>query len=101
MLHIGILQFSLEIPHALSLKDKRSVVKSLKDRVRRHFNVSIAETEDLDDINVATLAAVMAGSDPPYINGAMDRLLNQLRDLRDGSLADFQLEIISPPVDRP
>jgi uncharacterized protein YlxP (DUF503 family) len=96
MFHIGILQFTVDIPHAASLKDKRSVIRSMKDRIRRHFNVSIAEVEDLDDVNVATMAAVMAGNDPPYINGAMDRLLNQLRDLRDGSLGDFQLEILSP-----
>lgn len=96
MFHIAVLQFTIDIPHATSLKEKRSVIKGMKDRMRRSFNISIAEIEDLDVHNVATLAAVMAGTDVPYINGAMDQLLNQLRDLRDGSLADFQLEIVSP-----
>ena len=45
MLHIGILQFTLEIPYAVSLKDKRSAVKSLKDRLRRSYNVSISEID--------------------------------------------------------
>lgn len=97
MLHIGLLQFSIEIPYAESLKDKRSVVRSLKDRVRRKFNVSIAEIEDLDDCSIATLGAVMAGSDVAYINGAMDKLLNLLQDWRDATLSDHQLEILSPP----
>ena len=48
MLHIGVLQFSLEIPYAETLKDKRNAIKALKDRLRRSFNVSIAEIEDLD-----------------------------------------------------
>ncbi|MDP6931111.1 MAG: DUF503 family protein, partial [Planctomycetota bacterium] len=61
------------------------------------FNVSIAEIEDLDDCSIATLGAVMAGSDVAYINGAMDKLLNLLQDWRDATLSDHQLEILSPP----
>lgn len=96
MLHIGILQFTLEIPYAESLKDKRSVVKSLKDRLRRSYNVSISEIEDLDEMTVATLGAVVAGSDTAHVNSTMDHLVNALQDWRDGSLVDHQLEIITP-----
>ena len=96
MLHIGVLQFTLEIPYAESLKDKRNVIKALKDRLRRSFNVSISEFEDLDQLTTATLGAVVAGSDVPHLNSTMDHLLNELRDWRDGSLVDHQLEIISP-----
>jgi uncharacterized protein YlxP (DUF503 family) len=96
MLHIGILQFTLEIPYAVSLKDKRSAVKSLKDRLRRSYNVSISEIEDLDQCTVATLGAVVAGSEPAHVNSTMDHLVNDLHDWRDGSLVDHQLEIISP-----
>ncbi|PIE24140.1 MAG: hypothetical protein CSA62_04880 [Planctomycetota bacterium] len=94
MLVIAVLQFELEIPWATSLKDKRGVVKSLKDRIRRKFNVSISETEDLDEHNTATLAAVMAGSDHRYMNGALDKLLAVLRELPNATLTDFQLEFI-------
>ncbi|MHC5062517.1 MAG: DUF503 domain-containing protein [Planctomycetota bacterium] len=97
MLHIGVLQFHLAIPYSASLKDKRSVVKSLKDRLKRHYNVSIAEIDDLDIWNIATLGAVMAGSDVAYINSAMDKLIDTLEELREATLEDHQLEIISPP----
>ena len=96
MLHIGILQFTVEIPYALSLKDKRGAVKSLKDRLRRSFNVSIAEIDDLDALTEATLGAVVAGSEPAHVNSTMDHLLNELQAWRDGTLVDHQLEIISP-----
>ena len=96
MLYIGVLQFTLEIPYAVSLKDKCNVVKALKDRLRRSFNVSISEFEDLDVATLATLGAVVAGSDSAHVNSTMDHLLNELRDWRDGSLADHQLEIITP-----
>ena len=96
MLHIGVLQFTLEIPYAESLKDKRNVIKALKDRLRRSFNVSIAEVDDLDECTVATLGAVIAGSDVPHLNSTLDHLLNTLQDWRDGTLADHQLEIFTP-----
>ena len=96
MLQIGVLQFTLEIPHASSLKEKRRVIKSMKDRLRRSFNVSIAETDDLDAWNTATLGAVMAGSNIAQLNSALDRLLNSLHSLRDATLADHQLEIFNP-----
>ncbi len=96
MLHIGVLQFSLEIPYAESLKDKRNVIKALKDRLRRSFNVSISEIDDLDATTVATLGAVVAGSDVPHLNSTMDHLVNELNEWRDGNLIDHQLEIISP-----
>ncbi len=96
MLYIGVLQFTLEIPYAVSLKEKRSAIKSLKDRLRRSFNVSITEFEDQDTATIATLGAVVAGSDTTHVNSSMDHLINELRDWRDGSLMDHQLEIISP-----
>ncbi|GDY02446.1 hypothetical protein LBMAG49_17750 [Planctomycetota bacterium] len=96
MLHIGVLQFTLEIPYAESIKDKRNAIKGLKDRLRRSYNVSITEFEDLDSMTIATLGAVIAGSDIPHLNSTMDHLITTLTEWRDGSLIDHQLEIISP-----
>ena len=45
---LGLLQLEIFIPESRSLKDKRSVIKSLKETVRKKFNVSIAETGDHD-----------------------------------------------------
>ncbi|MFK7740218.1 MAG: DUF503 domain-containing protein [Planctomycetota bacterium] len=96
MLYLGVLQFTLEIPYAESLKDKRSAIKALRDKLRRSFNVSISEFEDLDDMTVATLGAVVAGSDQKHVNSTLDHLLNELRDWRDGNLVDEQIEIFTP-----
>ena len=86
----------MQIPYAASLKDKRSVVKALKDKLRRSFNVSISEIEDLDDCTIATLGAVVAGSDIPQLNSSMDHLLNALHDWPDAPVSDHQLEIFTP-----
>ena len=95
-MHIGVLQFTIQIPYAASLKDKRSVIKSMRERLRRSYNISIAEIDDQDEWTLATLGITAAGSDIPQVNSLLDRILNTLQDWRDTSLADHRMEIISP-----
>ncbi len=60
---VGVLTMELRIEHAHSLKEKRHVVKSLKDRLRHKFNVSVAEIDDMDLHNSAVVAvAVLSAS---------------------------------------
>ena len=56
------LTLELRIEHAHSLKEKRHVVKSLKDRLRHKFNVSVAEIDDQDLHNSAVIAAATVSS---------------------------------------
>ncbi len=94
MLHVGILQFNLEIRWSQTLKDKRSVVKSIKDKTRRKFNLSIAECDNLDSLTTATLGAVMAGNDTKYILGALEKFLATMRTWHDADLVDHTIEIL-------
>ena len=55
---IGVLTLELHIEHSHSLKDKRHVVKSVKERLRHRHNISIAEIDVQDTWQTATLAAV-------------------------------------------
>ena len=96
MMHIGVLQFTIEIPYAMSLKDKRSVIKGMRERLRRSYNISIAETDDQDEWTLATFGITAAGSDIATINSLLDRILNALQDWRDATLADHRIEIFSP-----
>ena len=77
MLHIGVLQFTLEIPYAGSLKDKRSVIKGLRERLRRNYNISIAEIDDLEPGDRAGLGvvAVAAGEEEEREGEGAHRLL--------------------------
>jgi uncharacterized protein YlxP (DUF503 family) len=94
MLKVGILQVYLEIPWAQSLKDKRSVLRSIKDKTRRNFNVSIAEFGDQDTATAASLGLVMAGNDTKYILGALEKLKLSLMDWPEANLVDSQVEVI-------
>jgi len=56
---VAVLTMELRIEHAHSLKEKRHVVKSLKDRLRNKFNVSVSEIADMDLHNSAVIAAAV------------------------------------------
>jgi uncharacterized protein YlxP (DUF503 family) len=59
---VGVLTLELRIEHAHSLKEKRHVVKGLKDRLRGKFNVSVSEIEDQDLHNSAVLAVAVVSA---------------------------------------
>jgi uncharacterized protein YlxP (DUF503 family) len=68
---IAFLTIELHIEAAHSLKDKRQVVRSLKDRLRAHFNVSVAELEANDLWNRATIGVVSISGSHDYLEGLM------------------------------
>ncbi len=102
---LAILQFELLIRGSESLKDKRRVVKSLKDRLHAEHMVSVAEIGLLDRHDAARIGLAAAGNDLKHLQSMTDRILDKLRALHDAQLGDFQREIIdgdalsdSPPA---
>ena len=71
---ITLLTIELVIPHARSLKDKRSAVKGLRDRIRSRFNASVAEVGYQDKWQRAVLAACLLGSDKRQLESDAARL---------------------------
>jgi len=68
---IAKLTVEIAIAHAQSLKDRRQVVRSLKDHLRHGFNVSVAELDDAMVWNRATLGIVAISSSPGYLAGQL------------------------------
>jgi len=75
-MHIASLRVELEITDALTLKDKRHVVRSLLDRIRNRFNVSAAEVGRNDSVRYAELAAVGVANDRQFLDRVMGKLLD-------------------------
>jgi len=73
---IGVLTVSLQIPGASSLKAKRGVLKSLKERIRNRFNVSIAEVGQQNKWQVSVLAIVNVGNDGKHLDSTLQNLLS-------------------------
>ena len=68
---IATLTLELSMEHAQSLKDRRQVVRSLKDKLRHGFNISIAELDDASLWNRATLGVVAISSSSAYLGGQL------------------------------
>ena len=92
---IGILQVELTIEAAASLKDKRRVVRSLKDRLHREHQVSVAEVGTHDVHRTATLGIVLVSNEVAHCQGVLDGVLNKLRTGRGFVLADQKIELLS------
>jgi uncharacterized protein YlxP (DUF503 family) len=71
---IAFLTLELRIEEAQSLKDKRQVVRSLKDRLRAHFNVAVAELDSSGLWNRATLGIVSVSGSREYLDGLMNKV---------------------------
>jgi hypothetical protein len=71
---VGVLTFELRLEHSHSLKDKRQVVKGLKDRLRARFNVAVAEIGEQEMWQRAIVAAVTISSDQKTAEEALQRV---------------------------
>lgn len=91
---VGTLSIKLMIRDARSLKDKRRVIKSLKDRIRNNFNVSVSEVSAQDNKQQCVLGIAMVGSDRRHINGVLSTIINSLRTFPYAELIDYELEFI-------
>jgi hypothetical protein len=91
---VGLLHLDVMIGDAMSLKDKRRIVKSFKDRLSHRANVSVAEVDHQDDIRRGTLAVAMVGSDGRYVAGALEKIVASARDFRGWTMLDYELEMI-------
>jgi uncharacterized protein len=71
---VGVLTFELRLEHSHSLKDKRQVVKSLKDRLRARFNVAVAEIGSQETWQRAVVAAVTVSGDQKAAEEVLQRV---------------------------
>jgi uncharacterized protein YlxP (DUF503 family) len=81
---IAKLTLELAIEHAQSLKDRRQVVRSLKDKLRHSFNISVAELDDALLWNRATLGLVAISSSGAYLSGQLREVEEAARRLSVG-----------------
>lgn len=82
---IAQLTLELRIEHAQSLKDRRQVVRSLKDQLRQGFNISVAELDEAVTWQSATVGIVAISGSRDYLRGLMEQVENaasrMVRDL--------------------
>ncbi|MFQ5480735.1 MAG: DUF503 domain-containing protein [Thermodesulfobacteriota bacterium] len=91
----GLCRISLRLHGNASLKGKRRIVKSIKERVRSSFNVSIAEVAELDTLQRAEIGVGAVGNDRAFINSVIDKVIDKIEGLNTAEIIESRIEIIN------
>jgi uncharacterized protein YlxP (DUF503 family) len=92
---VGVLKLTFHIPHARSLKDKRSVVRRFRDRVRARFDVSIAEVDAQDLLQRAVFGVSVVSSDAAVCDSVMAQVARAAETDENAVLTDQATEVIA------
>jgi len=95
-MNVGICKIKLRLPENLSLKGKRRVLKSITARLKNKFNVSVAEVDDQDLWQLATLGICCVSNDKRYTNEVLSKVVNFIVDGQFGvEILDHEIEILT------
>ena len=89
---VGSLRLRLYLRESRSRKDKRQVIRSIKDRLRNSFNVSVAEVEALENRQLAVLGVAMVGHDGSHVRAILQQIVELLRKHPVADLVGHELE---------
>ena len=82
------------IDSAPRLKDKRRVVRSVKDKLHKQHMVSVAEMGDSGDLEPGSLGLAAVSADGAYLRGVLDAIIRKLKDLPEGRLGDAAADVV-------
>lgn len=91
---VGLCTVELFIPDGYSLKAKRQVLLSLKDRLRDKFNVSVAEVGEQDLWQKAVLGIACVANEGAYVNQVLDQAVNLIRSVPAVELVQSRIELL-------
>lgn len=91
---VGVLRVRLSLPGARSLKDKRRVVLSFKDRIASRLRVSVAEVGDLDHPGLSTLGIAVVSNEAAQCDRVLEEAAHAASTLSNAVLVDRATEII-------
>ena len=94
---VGLCLIALRFPNAMSLKDKRRITKSIVDRTRHRFNISIAEVNMQDSLQKASLAITTVSNSTPLTQSTLTNVLDFIESTRlDIEVLDYHVDISHP-----
>jgi uncharacterized protein YlxP (DUF503 family) len=91
---IGLCTLELYLPNGHSLKAKRQIILSLKDRLRDKFNVSVAEVGEQELWQKAVLGVACVANERSYVNKVLDQVVNLVRSTPTIELVQCQIEML-------
>lgn len=88
---VSILRFNIDLPDICSIKEKRQILRSLKDRSMRKFKLSIAEIDFQDSLRFAQIGAVLVSNSRQYGESVLHKLLSFAEDMVPGRIRDADI----------
>jgi len=93
---VGTLRFVLQIPGSASLKAKRSVMRKVIERIRARFNVAVAEVDDNDLWQKATIGVAAIGNDRGFVGEVLDKVLHSVEEGgADAFVVSHEVEVLT------
>ncbi len=94
-MNVGVCKIRLRLPENLSLKGKRRVLKSITSRISNKFNVSVAEVDDHDLWQLATLGVCCVSNDGRFTNQVLSKVVDFIANGRfEVELLDYEIELL-------
>ena len=96
IMNVGICTIQCRLPENSSLKGKRQLIKPITTRLRNKFNVSVAEIDDNDQWQLATIGICCISNDKRYTNTVLSNVVNFVEGSRfEVEILDYDIEIIT------
>ncbi len=92
---VGVARLTLQIADSGSLKSKRQVLRRVTDRLKARFNVSVAEVEDQDLWQRATIALAVVSADRRHVDEQIQKILHFVEEMYVAPLISRELEILA------
>lgn len=95
LMHVATCVLQLHLYGALSLKDKRRVLKSVLTRLPRHFNVAVAEIDLQDRWQSSVICLVTVGNDQAYLHGLLEKAVSWIsQNQNEASVESYAIEFL-------
>jgi uncharacterized protein YlxP (DUF503 family) len=91
---VGLLSLEIYIPDARSLKDKRQVLRSLKERLRRKFNIAVAELDQQENAQRSQIGIVSISNNAGHLEQSLRTVLNEAENMLGRYLESHDLELL-------
>ncbi len=94
-MNVGVCKINLRLPENSSLKGKRQVLKSITTRIQNKFNVSVAEVDNHDRWQLATIGICCVSNDNRYTNEVLSKVVDFVINSRfEVEILDYEIEIL-------
>ena len=94
-MNFGVCRIKLRLPENLSLKGKRQILKSVTTRLKNHFNISVAEVDDQDCWQLATIGICCVSNNNRHTNEILSKAVDFIAGGHfDVEILDYEIEIL-------